>query len=44
MRKSKINVYKLAAKNDYTGSSKENVMEQDDPLEPSNTAVNNEDP
>ena len=29
MRKSKINVYELAAKNDHTRSSEENMIEQD---------------
>ena len=43
MRKSKIDACELAARNDYTGSSEENVMEQDDPLEPSNAAVDDED-
>ncbi len=43
MRKSKIDTYELTARNDHTGDSEKNVMEQDDPLEPSNAAVNDED-
>ncbi len=43
MRKSKIDACELAARNDHTGGSEENVMEQDDPLEPSNTAVDDKD-
>lgn len=40
MRKSKIDVCELTAKNDHTRSSKENVIELDNLLEPSNTVVN----
>ncbi len=42
MRKSKIDVYELTAKNKYTDSSEENMMEQDNLLEPSNTTINDE--
>ncbi|MCJ1345108.1 hypothetical protein MMC31_003313 [Peltigera leucophlebia] len=43
MRKSKINAYELAARNDHTGSSEENVIEQANPLEPNNAEVDNVD-
>ncbi len=43
MRKSKIDACELAARNDHMGGSEKNVMEQDDPLEPSNAAVDDED-
>ncbi len=41
MKKNKINVYKLATRNEHTGCSKENVIEQDDPLEPNNATIDN---
>lgn len=43
MRKSKINACELVARNDHTSSSDENVMEQANPLKPSNAKVNNVD-
>lgn len=43
MRKSKIDIYKLVTRNNYTNSSKKNVMEQNNLLKPSNTLVNNKD-
>lgn len=43
MRKNKIDIYKFAARNDYTSSLEENRIEQDNFLELSNTVVNNED-
>ncbi|MCJ1342680.1 hypothetical protein MMC31_000867 [Peltigera leucophlebia] len=43
MRKSKIDACELAARNDHTGSSEEDVMEQADPLKPSNAEVDNVD-
>ncbi len=43
MKKSKIDAYEFAARNDHTGGSEKNMMEQDNPLEPSNTAVNDKD-
>lgn len=42
MKKSQIDACELAARNDHTGSSEKNVMEQDNPLEPSNATVNDE--
>ncbi|MCJ1349552.1 hypothetical protein MMC31_007793 [Peltigera leucophlebia] len=39
MRKSKIDACEIAARNDHTGSLEKNVMEQADPLEPSNAEV-----
>ena len=39
MRKSKVDVCDLAARNEYTSSSKKYVMGQDNPLDPSNIAV-----
>ncbi len=43
MMKSKIDTCELEARNDHTGGSEENVMEQEDLLEPSNVAVDDED-
>ncbi len=39
MRKSKVDECELAARNEYTSSSEGHVMGQDDPLDPSNAAV-----
>ncbi len=43
MRKSNIDACELVARNDHMSGSEENVMEQDDPLEPSNAVVNDKD-
>ncbi len=39
MKKSKVNAYELAARNEYTSSSKRQVIGQDDSLDPNNAAV-----
>ncbi len=43
MRKSKVDVCELAARNEHTSSSEGHVMGQDDPLDPSNAAVDKDD-
>ncbi len=43
MKKSRIDAYKLVARNDHTSSSEEDVIEPDNPLEPNNTIVDDKD-
>ncbi len=43
MRKSKIDAYKLAARNDHMGSSEGDVMRQNNLLQPSNATVTDKD-
>ncbi len=42
MKKSKINVFELTARNDHIDISEKDVMGHDNPLEPSNATVTNE--
>lgn len=41
IKKSKIDIYKLAARNNYTSRSEKNVMKQTNLLKPSNAEINN---
>ncbi len=43
MRKSKVDACELAARNEHTDSSEGHVIGQDDPSDPSNTAVDKDD-